>query len=264
MILVANQGNTRASVLCYDSAGKERGKFAFPTAGGLSGEELFRKIDRELAAKGIAPESVEYIALGSVVPEAAPEWKKAAARFPALRSLTVLRWDHPWSFRLGIAEPSMVGLDRLANAEAALERFRPPFIVVDAGTAITFNVVGKDSQGPVFLGGAILAGPDTALKALAERTAQLPELSLSGRELHELPVVGDRTEAALLSGAVHGLAALVDGMVERIRREQNFPEEAPVIATGGFAPLLRERALSVTHFVENLTAEGYYAVAQKL
>ena len=133
--------------------------------------------------------------------------------------------------------PREVGADRVVNAVAAHHLYGGPAIVIDIGTAITFDVVAKDGE---YLGGAIAPGIAIATDALFERTAALPRVDLT----HPKKAIGTNTVSAMESGIVFGYAGLIEGLVSRIQHE--LGSKAKVIATGGYAGLMAE----VTRIIE--------------
>jgi type III pantothenate kinase len=143
--------------------------------------------------------------------------------------------------------PKEVGADRIVNAVAAYERFRDVCIVVDFGTATTFDCVSRRGE---YLGGVITPGLGIALDALVAKTAKLPKVEL----VKPQRVVGKNTVHAIQSGIVYGYVALVDGLVERVRNE--IGRGAHVIATGGFASLIAPESQAIEAVDEFLTLEG--------
>lgn len=144
-------------------------------------------------------------------------------------------------------KPKQVGQDRLVNAYAAVKFFAAPLIVVDFGTAITFDVVGKNKA---YLGGMILPGLEISLEALAQRTALLPKIKLARpREF-----IGRDTKNSMLSGIVYGLAALTDDFVERIKAQVG--ENAKVVATGGNVKLIGQYCKRIDKIDRDLTLKG--------
>jgi type III pantothenate kinase len=151
-----------------------------------------------------------------------------------------LRLDH-------YPRPEEIGADRLVNASAAYARYRRSVIVVDLGTATTFDVVSRDGD---FLGGAIAPGLGIGAEALVSRTAKLPRV-----ELHTpKTAIGQDTTASMQSGIVYGYAGLIDGLVSRFQQE--LPHQALVIATGGHSGLLAPLCRSVSQHRPHLTLEG--------
>ncbi|MDQ3354406.1 MAG: type III pantothenate kinase [Actinomycetota bacterium] len=150
--------------------------------------------------------------------------------------------------------PREVGADRIANAVGALDRFAPPLIVVDFGTATTLDAISPAGE---YLGGAIVPGVEIALEALYERAALLRRV-----ELVEAPrqVIGSNTEAAIRSGTLHGTAAMVDGMVARMEEELG---PSTVVATGGLSNVVAPLARSVQHQDPWLTMHGLRVVFER-
>lgn len=153
--------------------------------------------------------------------------------------------------------PSELGADRIANAIGALEKFGRNAIVVDFGTATTFEVVSKKRE---FLGGLITTGLHLQLKALGTNTSKLPEIELYPPK----KAIATNTVDAILSGIVLGNAAMIDGMIKKFRQEL-APENYIVIATGGFASFIEGYMKGSFDYIEpDLTLEGLYAIYSKL
>jgi len=149
-----------------------------------------------------------------------------------------------------VDNPREVGTDRIVNALAAVHLYGGPAVVVDFGTATTFDAVS--AQG-AYIGGAIAPGIGISLDALGMRGAQLRMVELA----QPRSVIGKNTVEALQSGAVFGFAAQVDGMVERMAAElHDDPEDVAVLATGGLAPLMIGEARSLAHHEPWLTLIG--------
>jgi type III pantothenate kinase len=162
------------------------------------------------------------------VPQLSEEWRRMAERYldhemlvvgPALRTGMPIRYDNPRE----------VGADRLANAIAAYERVHDTCVVVDFGTAITYDVVSAAGE---YLGGIITPGAEISIDALYERAAKLPKVELA----EPRALIGKSTVEAIRSGIVYGFAGQVDGIVGRLRAE--LGEGTTVIATGGLAAVL--------------------------
>lgn len=149
--------------------------------------------------------------------------------------------------------PKEVGADRIVNALAAYTKYGGPCIVVDFGTATTFDAI---SEGGEYLGGAIAPGIQISARALYERAARLPRIELSAPR----SVVGKNTVESLQSGIVFGYSAMVDGMVERLAKELGTPT---VIATGGLASIVIEECTTIDQHDPWLTLEGLRLVFEK-
>ena len=140
-----------------------------------------------------------------------------------------------------------VGADRIANAIAGLSRYKPPFIVVDFGTATTFDVINPEG---VYVGGAIMAGPITAIQALVSRGAKLPMVDLSAPE----SAIGKDTTHSIQSGVMFGYAGAIDALVARISKELGVAPK--VIATGGLGKVFLGLCESIESYDEMLTLDG--------
>jgi type III pantothenate kinase len=163
--------------------------------------------------------------VSSTVPQLGPEWAAMAERYLGHRMLVVgpgvktgmaLRYDNPRE----------IGADRLVNAVAAYDRIQDACIVVDFGTAITYDPVSADGE---YLGGIIAPGIEISMEALTERAAKLPKIDLGAPR----SLIGKTTVDAIRSGVIYGFAGQVDAIVTRLRAE--LGEEAATIATGGLA-----------------------------
>ncbi len=185
--------------------------------------------------------------LCSVAPAATPsvvKFIKSELRIPYLQltSETVrgVGIDYP--------EPDTIGADRLANAVAVKRHFGAPSVVVDFGTAVTFDVVDRNGN---YVGGIIAPGLNAMTDYLHEKTALLPRISI--REVRA--VIGKNTEQAMLIGAVHGYRGLIRELVRSLKRELKC-RQLPVVATGGYARLISNKLPEVTAVRPLLTLEG--------
>ncbi len=147
-----------------------------------------------------------------------------------------------------------MGADRLLNALAAHQGYGGPLIVVDLGTATTFDVVDRDGA---YLGGVIAPGINLSLEALHQAAAQLPRIGIARPQA----VIGHATVPAMQSGVYWGYIGLIEGIVARIKAEYGGPMK--VIATGGLAPLLSEGTLVIEHIAPDLTLEGLCMLAER-
>jgi type III pantothenate kinase len=151
-----------------------------------------------------------------------------------------------------LPNPGEVGADRLVNAIAAFKKFQTHLVVVDFGTAITFDCVTSRCE---YLGGAIVPGVAISLEALSTKTAKLPHIDVSDGPDH---VIGKSTVEAMKAGILYGYGAMLDGMIAKIRIELTTPDdrEMTVIATGGMAAIVAPYATTIDHIDPLLTLEG--------
>ena len=202
---------------------------------------------RGLFAEWAAPNpEITGIILSSVVPQLNERVDQVCRRFFRQAPLVIepgIRTGMP----ILLENPKEVGADRIANAVAAYERTRGATIVVDFGTATTFDYVTARGE---YLGGVIVPGIGISLDALIARTAKLPRVEM----VRPPRVIGRTTVHAIQSGIIHGYTALVDGLVERIREEND--RTARVLATGGLASLIAPESSSIEAVDEFLTLDG--------
>jgi type III pantothenate kinase len=204
-----------------------------------------RDLDRAALQKALQRADVHAIIVSSVVPA-----KNAVVR-RAVGKTRVLFIDAKTKLGVGIdyPKPSTIGADRLANAAAVAQLYGMPAIVVDFGTAVTFDVVSAKGT---YIGGVIAPGLESMTSFLYQRTALLPKLNL--RE--PASAIGKTTRAAMMSGAVYGYRGLVREIIARIAAE-GFPKgKVRVVATGGYAELIAEQLPEIEAVHPGLTLEG--------
>ena len=153
-----------------------------------------------------------------------------------------------------IDNPAQLGADLVCVSVAALLKYPLPSIVFDLGTATTISALTKNGE---MIGGSILTGVGTALNALAQGTAQLPQISLSG----DVSPIGSNTVDCMRSGAVIGNAAMIDGMI--LRYKEILGEDTTVIATGGLSTVITPHCREQIVVDENLLFDGLYAIYKK-
>jgi len=205
-------------------------------------------------AKFVGAKKITGAVLCSVVPRATPLVRKAVRAIWKVETLEL----HPKTVRgVGVdyPKPDSIGPDRLANAVAAKFYFGAPVIVVDFGTAVTFDVV--DTKGN-YIGGIIAPGLAAMTDYLHEKTALLPKIKI--REVRS--AIGKSTEHAMLVGAVHGYRGLIRGLLAALQRELRA-KKLPVVATGGYAKLIAAKLPEISAVMPGLTLEGLRLVWQK-
>jgi type III pantothenate kinase len=224
VLLAVDVGNTQTHVGAF--RGEElREHWRVTTSRESTADELGALLHDLLELRGIAFADLDGSIVSSTVPRLAMEWSSMASRYLDHSMLVVgpgVRTGMP----IRIDNPRELGADRLVNAIAAYDRVGGPCIVVDFGTAITFDAVSAQGE---YLGGIIAPGAEVSLEALIERAEKLPQVDL--REPRAL--IGKSSVDAIRSGMVYGFAGLVDGIVSRLRAE--LGEQAATIATGGLA-----------------------------
>ena len=196
---------------------------------------------------------IDAIIIASVVPPLDPTLDEMARRYFSVEPIFVS------SENAGISilyhDPHEVGADRIVDAVAALERYGTPAIIVDMGTATTFDGITRDGS---YLGGLIAPGIEISARALREGAARLPQIDI--QKPNEL--IGRSTETSMQSGFFWGYVSLVDGIIERMKAE--LGEDAHVITTGGMAGLVAEESRWISRIDNDLTLYGLHLVAKKL
>jgi type III pantothenate kinase len=247
MILVFDIGNTETTVGLFDGE-RLAAHWRLVTEVARTPDEIELQLRALLAARDVRPASVSGVAIGSVVPALTEPLGEACRGLFAVAPVVVdARTRLP--IRLDVLEPLTVGADRIVNTLAASRLFGRDTIVVDLGTATTYDCITADG---VFLGGVIAPGMRTSAETLFRRTAKLPATELMAPER----VIGRRTEDCIRSGVVFGTAEAVDGVVGRIKREWPTGREPMVVATGGLAPIIQPHCRSIDRFEPDLTLVG--------
>ena len=246
MILLFDIGNTHTHV------GLANGQRVFkqtdiPTSSWHTGTSA------RLVKRFLGNNKIDGAVLCSVVPKVTPLVKKVVQKTWKLSTLELtpktlcgVGIDYP--------KPKTIGPDRLANAVAARKRCGAPVVVVDFGTAVTFDVVDRKGN---YVGGIIAPGLAAMTDYLHEKTALLPRIKV--REFRN--AIGKSTEEAMLVGAVHGYRGLVRELVMELQRELRV-SKLPVVATGGYAKLIAAKLPEISAILPNLTLEGLRLVWQ--
>ncbi len=229
MLLVVDVGNTQTHFGVFPRDGDVLSEhWRFATVRESTGDELGAALSNLLALRGLSFADVSASIVSSTVPQLSEQWCLMSERYLGHAMLVVgpsIRTGMP----IRIDNPREVGADRLVNSVAAYERVGDTCVVVDFGTAITYDAVSAAGE---YLGGIITPGAEISIDALYERAAKLPKVELA----EPRSLIGKSTVDAIRAGIVFGFAAQVEGIVARMRRE--LGPQTTVIATGGLAGLL--------------------------
>jgi type III pantothenate kinase len=245
MLLAIDVGNTNIVYGLFEGA-KLVHQFRVESSRGRTADEYAVVVRQLLAMTGVAPDQVTAAIVASVVP-ALTEPMLALVRRAFDREALVVGPGIRTGMAILYENPREVGADRIVNAVAAYERHRSGLVVVDFGTATTFDCVSPKGE---YLGGVICPGIHISADALFARAAKLPRV-----EIAKPPrVVGRNTLHSMQSGIVFGYVSLVDGMVDRIAEELDFP--CAVVATGGLARVIAPLSKTIQEVDEDLTLVG--------
>jgi len=206
-------------------------------------------------ARGISPERVKAAIVSCVVPPAVHANRRACQRYFGVEA-SFVGPNTPSGIEIGYLNPAEVGADRIVNAVAAHALAGGACVVVDFGTATTFDVITENA---VYLGGVIAPGIGISLEALYQRAAKLPRVSISRPD----KVIGTHTVESMQSGIVYGYVGLVDGIVERLIDEMDATD-VQVIATGGLAGLISKDTARIDRVEPFLTLEGLRMIAERM
>lgn len=245
MILAIDIGNTETMLGLFDGD-EVVDSWRLSTERHRTGDELFLQLGALLAARADGGAPPERIVVASVVPALDRSWDDAAARLglPLLR----IDWRTELPIRLEVDEPHSVGADRIVNTLATSCLFGRDTIVVDLGTATTFDCITADGA---FLGGVIAPGPRAGIDRLHTLSSKLPSVQIASPER----ALGRNTVEALESGVFYSIVEGIDGIVGRLIDEWT-PEDPLVIATGGLAELVAPHCRRVQEVDPYLTLKG--------
>jgi type III pantothenate kinase len=245
MLLAVDVGNTQTHIGMFrDGDLVEHWRIA--TVRESTGDELATVLVGLLELRELALKDITGAIVSSVVPQLMHEYESMSDRYlggvlrlvgPSLKSGIPIRTENPHE----------VGADRLVNAVAAYDRVQSACIVVDFGTAITYDAVSADGE---LLGAIISPGVEISMEALSERAAKLPRVELEKPK----ELIGRSTQASIQSGVIYGFAGQVDGIVHRVREELGV--EAHTIATGGLASSIAPFCEEIDEVDDLLTLTG--------
>lgn len=253
MLLVIDIGNTNTVMGLYDGS-RLVDDWRVRTERNMTEDEFYILVTNLFSRNEIATGDIEKTVISCVVPPMTmvlnlfcskylnhtPHWvdAKSAATMPIL-------YDNP----------SEVGADRIVNSVAAYHKYQSGMIVIDFGTATTFDVISEKGE---YLGGAISPGIKIAAEALYQKASKLPRVEFTPPQ----SVIGKNTDCSMKSGIIYGYGALVDGMVRRIKKEMKTAPK--VIATGGLATVMQAVSETIEAIEPNLTLEGLRILGEKI
>ncbi len=254
MLLAIDAGNTNIVFALIGQGGEVRARCRLSTDPKRTGDELALQFLQFIQVQQIAIEEISRVIISCVVPQLMFALTSFVKNYCKIEPMIV----HLKRLNLGVQalvdSPHEVGADRLVNTIAAFDLLKAPAIVVDFGTATTFDVVNADGN---YCGGVIAPGINLSLDALQKAAARLPEVEIAKPE----SVIGTNTVRCMQSGVFYGYLGLIEGILTRMKGE--LPHPVKVLATGGLSGLYG-RATSMIDRVElDLTLRGLYLIAQR-
>lgn len=257
MLLAIDIGNTHTVFGVYQGDAL-KADWRVSSAGQKTEDEVGAQLLQFLRGAAIEPSAVDSIGISSVVPNLTDIFSSMAKKY-FKQSPIVIGSNLDLGIAIRYKDPSAVGADRLCNAVAGFAKYGGPLIIVDFGTATTYDVIATNGD---YLGGVISAGVETSAADLHRRAARLPKV-----ELH-LPkqLIATDTVASMQAGILYGAIDSLEGMIGRLQREVQTVEgkEAKVIATGGFSTFMSRhtKVLSVTE--PTLVLDGVRLIVDRL
>ena len=251
MILAIDVGNTNTVLGVY----KENERiidWRISTDNDKTSDEYGILLKNLFAHENLKPQKVEEIIISSVVPPVVSVLEKTAARFFGLKPM-VVGPGIKTGLNIEVDNPREVGADRIVNAVAALQKYEPPMIIIDFGTATTLCAISEKGS---YLGGSIAPGINISIEALFDYAAKLPRV-----ELKDPPSpIGKNTVESMQSGIIYGVVGQVEGLIERF--QQKLGDNCPVIATGGLVNKVASRTQKIDKVEPYLTLEGLYYLSK--
>lgn len=246
MLLAIDEGNTNTVIAIVDQA-SVKAEWRLSTQRGRTQDEYAVQLYQLLEIHKIAKEAISGVVISTVVPQNLFALRKMSENYVGATPLIVGEQSLDLGMQIVIERPQEVGADRLVNAVAAKKHFGAGVIVIDFGTATTFDVVNKQGD---YAGGVIAPGVNLSIAALHAAAAKLPEIAIEKPQ----KVMGTSTVSAMQSGVYWGYVGMIEGIVSRLKEEQGA--DLKVIATGGLASLFSKASSQIEHHKPDLTIEG--------
>lgn len=253
MLLAIDVGNTNTKYAIHDGA-TWRGQWRSSTDTTRTADEYGPWLGQLLNIAGLSFADLNACIISTVVPQALFNLRNLSRRYVNAEPMVIGEDGLKLGIDVRIDKPSEAGADRLVNAVAAFVAYGGPSIVIDSGTATTFDIVAVDGA---FEGGIILPGINLSLQALHDAAARLPRVEIRDPGC----VIGKDTVRAMQSGIYWGSIEMIEGLVRRIKAEYGKPMK--VIATGGVASIFEGASIGVDHFDQDLTSRGLLEVFKR-
>ncbi len=253
MLLVIDIGNTNTVFALHDGA-DWLSQWRSSTDPTRTADDYAAWLRTLMAMDGREISEIDACIVSSVVPQAKFNFRNLSRRYFKTEAIFVGDPDVKIGVPIRIRRPEQVGADRLVAAIGAHKMYPGALLVIDSGTATTFDIIGPDGG---FEGGIISPGINLSVRALHDAAAQLPRIAIQRPE----KVIGQDTVSAMQSGVFWGYTELIDGLVRRVKTEYGAP--ISVIATGGVASLFEGASETIDHFEHNLMEVGLLEVYRR-
>jgi len=255
MLLAIDAGNTNV-VFALVESGDIRARWRIATDPRRTADEYAVWLHQLLALEGLAKSDIGSVIIGTVVPRALHNLEVLAQKYFHLEPMIAGQGAAAWPIALDVPEPDSVGADRVLNAMAGHAAHKGDLIIIDFGTATTFDVVDYDGA---YKGGIIAPGINLSLDALVAAAAKLPRIAIEAPE--GISVIGRTTESQMQIGVYWGYVALIEGLTQRLKAEVGRP--VTVLATGGLALLFDQHTAAFDAIEPDLTIHGLALLAAR-
>ena len=250
MLAAIDSGNTNVVFAVYEGE-KLRGEWRSSSDANRTADDYAVWLAHLMGLEGLSFADIDEAILANVVPAANYALNMLCKRYFGCEALEIGAPNVELGVDIRVDHPEEVGADRLVNAVGASQAYDGPLIILDFGTATTFDIVAEDGA---YCGGVIAPGINLSLEALHAAAAKLPRIDVA----KPASVIGKSTVPAMQSGVYWGYVALIEGLVARISKE--FGAKMTVIATGGLAPLFADATQAIDHLDRELTMRGLLGI----
>ncbi len=251
MLLAIDAGNTNTVFAVIDGEGDVVGRWRITTSADRTADEYIVWLNQLMQIDGNNPQLIKGVIISTVVPQALFALSLLARRYFSVEPLVIGEPGVDLGVEIRVDRPQEVGADRLVNSVAAHVTYGGPMIVIDFGTATTFDIVGPDGA---YEGGVIAPGINLSLEALHSAAAKLPRIAIE----KPAQVIGKSTVPCMQSGVFWGYVGLIEGLVERIRAE--YGQALRIVGTGGLATPLATGTDLLETVDTDLTIKGLVAI----
>ena len=248
MLLAIDAGNTNLVFALVDG-GEIKARWRIATDPRRTADQYAVWLHQLLELEGYSKSDVDSVIIGTVVPRALHNLEVLASKYFHVEPLIAGQGKAAWPMSLDVDEPQNVGADRALNVIAAHAKHPGDLVIIDFGTATTFDVV--DGSG-AYKGGIIAPGINLSIDALVSAAAMLPRIAIEAPE--DKSVIGRTTESQMIIGIYWGYVAMIEGLTERLKRE--IGREVTVVATGGLASLFDKHTQAFDAIEPDLTIQG--------
>jgi type III pantothenate kinase len=256
MLLAIDAGNTNV-VFALVKAGDIRARWRIASDPRRTADEYAVWLNQLLELEGHDSADVDAVIIGTVVPRALHNLEVLSSKYFKVEPLVAGQGAAAWPLALEVDEPHNVGADRALNAIAAHAKHEGDLLIIDFGTATTFDLVSATGA---YTGGIIAPGINLSLDALVSAAAKLPRIAIEAPESDS--VIGRTTESQMLIGIYWGYVAMIEGLAQRLKREVGRP--VTVVATGGLAALFDKHTDAFDAIEPDLTIQGLSLLYQRV